>query len=231
MSLQPTSQTQDALPDQKYEGPAGQTALAAGWKLVEETSDVSRKVITSLFLRLSEIPGSEAAGGTLGAEVAAYHQVIREVGDEFEAVTRIIDSDAAVLLFASAPAERAPALRGIEAALVLRERLEALNRRRRTEQEVPFRIGIGVHTGPAGAEEEGHQQRLMALHHAIRDAESLSLLNWQTPFPAIFLSKSALQGMGLSNGYQIQNLGEAYAPNRAKAIAVYALMNPHRKRT
>lgn len=182
------------------------------------------QTVTFLFIRLNEIPGSEPDDAAGQHELHGYQRVIEEVGGEFQGITRMIGNDAALLLFASCR-ENAPARQGVHAAVALRRRLEALNRERLKAQQIPFRIGIGVHSNTLSPAEE--KERLVALHQCIQEAEGLSLLNRQAPFPAIFVSKGTVQGLEDSNGYYIQNLGEAFAPNYAKVLTVYAVMNEH----
>lgn len=183
------------------------------------------QVVTFLFVRLNEIPGSEPDHGERADELAAYQRVIQEVGAKFQGITRMISSDASLLLFASCPDQNTPSRQGVRAAVALRARLETLNRERLEAQKVPFRIGIGVHSNILSPSPE--RERLVSLYESIQEAEGLSLLNRQAPFPAIFVSKGALQGLGGSNGYNVQNLGEAFAPNHTKVLTVYAVMNEH----
>lgn len=190
---------------------------------VKSEQEPSQQVVTFLYVRLNEIPGSETDGTDLAAELVAYQQVIEEVAAEFQGLTRLISADTALLLFSSSPGEEAPARGGVHAAVALRSRLETLNRQRREGHQRPFRIGIGVHTNSLSSGQE--QERLLDLHRNIQHAEGLSLLNRQAPFPAIFVSQSAFQGLGGTNGYQIQNLGEAFVPNLKRALTVYALMH------
>lgn len=183
------------------------------------------QVVTFLFVRLNEIPGSEPDHGERARALAAYQCVIEEVGNEFQGITRMLSSDAALLLFASCPNHNTSSRQGVHAAVALRARLEALNRERLEAHKVPFRIGIGVHSNILSSSPE--RERLVSLHESIQEAEGLSLLNRQAPFPAIFVSKGTLQGLGGSNGYNVQNLGEAFAPNQTKVLTVYAVMNEH----
>lgn len=184
----------------------------------------STRVVTFLFVRIDEIPGSEPEAKSTADELAAYRQLIEEVGNAYQGITRILNASSALMLFPARSVAAAPSRQGIDAAVALRQRLEALNRQRLSEQRIPFRIGIGVHTDTLVAFTGNEKQRLIALHASIQDAEGLSLLNWQAPFPAIFVSRNAFRGLGGRNGYNVQSLGEVSAPNQAKALTVYALM-------
>lgn len=184
----------------------------------------AKQVVTCLFVRLNEIAGSERDADIVVDELAAYRRVINEVGTAFQARTQLLDASSALLLFSSETAGEAPSRQGIQAAVVLRERLEAVNRQRIAEEWIPFRIGIGVHSDTLGSGIGDDQKGPIALETSIQDAEGLSLLNRQAPFPAVFVSKNALEGLGATTGYSIQSLGEVSAPNQAKALTVFALM-------
>ena len=190
----------------------------------QNVTGVRSQVVTFLFVRIDEIPGSEPEAKTVADELAAYRQLIEEVGNTYQGITRMLNASSALLLFPARSVAAAPSRQGIDAAVALRQRLEALNRQRLGEQRIPFRIGIGVHTDTLVPFTVNEKQRLTALQASIQDAEGLSLLNWQAPFPAIFVSKNAFRGLGDSNGYNVQSLGEVSAPNQAKALAVFALM-------
>lgn len=182
------------------------------------------ELITFLFVRLNEIPGSEAEETALADELAGYREIIEAVGGEFQAITRLLNASTALLLFRCTPGTETPSRKGIQAAVTLRRRLEALNRQRLAAEAIPFRIGIGVHSDSLSLSLPDERQRLRILQASVRDAEGLCLLNRQAPFPAIFVSRKALQGLGGNNGYNVQNLGEAFVPNQSKALTVYALM-------
>lgn len=185
--------------------------------------DVENQFVTFLFIQLNKIPGSEPEGATLAFELAEYRNTIKRVGRENKAITRILSESAALMLFPCAANAEAPSRHGIHAAVTLRQQLEALNRQRLAEQQVPFRIGIGAHTDAFMTTPAKGRERLLDLQASIENAEGLSQLNWQAPFPAIFVSENALQGLGTSP-YRVQNLGKAFAPNHTKPLTVYALM-------
>ena len=197
---------------------------AAAHNDAQPEGEVERQFVTFLYVHLIKIPGSEPEGAGMVFELAEYRDTITRVGRENGSITRFLHESAAVLLFPCTAALEAPSRQGIHAALSLRQRLEELNRRRLAEQQVPFRIGIGVHADTFMTATVNGSQRLLALQSSIQDAEGLSHLNWQAPFPAIFVSENALQGLGREPSYRVQNLGEASPPNQTKVLTVYALM-------
>lgn len=221
MSVKSTIPKTHATPVRRSQQQQG----TSGAVIAAHEERVLPQVVTFLFIRLNEIPGSEPDDGERSRELAAYQRVIEEVGAEFQGITRTISSDAALLLFTSCPGEKAPSRLGIHVAIALRRRLETLNRERLEAQQIPFRIGIGVHSNILSPTEE--KERLTDLQQCIQEAEGLSLLNRQAPFPAVFVSKSTLRGLGGSKGYHIQNLGEAFAPNHTKVLTVYAVMSEY----
>ena len=222
MTVQPTTQKKSTAIQVRERGVSQTTSDEAHEQTNRQKQ--TRQVVTIVFVRLSQIPGSEPGSGALADEMAEYRRVIDEVGASHRAIKRLLNASSALLLFPAEAILETPSLQGIEAAISLRQRLQALNRQRLGEQRIPFRIGIGVHTEILPDFMDNQQRRLSALQHSIQEAEGLSLLNWQAPFPAIFVSKSALRGLGSRNGYNVQNLGEAFAPNQEKAMTVYAVM-------
>jgi hypothetical protein len=105
----------------------------------------------------------------------------------------------------------------LRAALTLRARLDALNCHQTVKAEEPnYRIGIGLHnssTRPAANLEAG-----------VSEAASLSVLNQQAPFPALFVSEETVRALPETHGYNVQDLGEVYLPEHAAPLNVFALM-------
>ncbi len=113
---------------------------------------------------------SDLRGFTTMAERLPPEQVVESINSYFsEMSTAIVENGGIVLQYVGDEIEAvfgAPmddprhADKAVAAALVMRERLNALNRRRASRGEEPFRHGIGVHTGPALAGIVGSRYKL-----------------------------------------------------------------------
>jgi hypothetical protein len=114
----------------------------------------------------------------------------------------------------------------LDTAVSVMNEVTALNRRRLAQELSPLRVGIGLDAGFMPAERRPRTAglaRTLARH--ISQAKELSDLNRQTPFPAVFVSRSIVEGLARQNGYLVQNLGNVLVGNRCEPLAVYAILH------
>lgn len=163
--------------------------------------------ITALVVQFSSLPGDQSTP----AHVESYRNVITEVSDAFAGVTTDLGDNRVLALFPAQPASLA-----LRAALTLRARLDDLSREIGAEKRAPYRIGIGLHTGSA--------RPVARLAAGVTEAASLSTLNQQAPFPALFVSEETVRMLPEADGYHVHNLGMVDLPEQPKPLAVFALM-------
>lgn len=151
-----------------------------------------------------------------------FESIVENVMADYGATTETLGQDTLAGVFRNTGDKVQDAWQGIQAAFAVLEKLGEQNRRRKSQNQFPIRVGIGVHSGPAPP---GMQtERFAALTQNVSKAEGLSILNRQTPFPAIFISKNTLKRLDGGRGYHIQPLGEAPLHNQSEPMPVYAMM-------
>jgi class 3 adenylate cyclase len=186
-------------------------------------SDVSW--VTTLFIQLSKITTvPEPMPDNDSEYLRDYHQAIERTLTTYGGL-RVAGSDDTVLALFKGSGRGDDASDAVQTAIELFDELSKVNRQRMARNEAPLRIGIGLDTlCVAPTDLERYSQVWSTLRRPIVQARGLSRLNQQSPFPAVFVSRSTYQGMRRRNGYTIQNLGDAFIPDQNEPVTVYAIM-------
>lgn len=163
--------------------------------------------VTALVIQFNSISEELASPG----QVEHFRRIIRQVSSAFGGITTDLGENRMLTLFPAQPIRLA-----LRAALTLRSRLDALIREDDSEKRPNYRIGIGLHTGSA--------RPLDCLAAGVIEAASLSTLNQQAPFPALFVSEEMVRALPEANGYHVHDLGVVDLPEQPGPLAVFALM-------
>lgn len=164
--------------------------------------------VAALVTQFSKLPG----GRVTPAQLELYRRTVYEVSGEYGGVTHELGEGRLLTLFVSQPDSHA-----LRAALTLRARLDALNNAGEDSSLPPsYRIGIGLH--------KGITHHAASLAATVSEAASLSSLNQQAPFPALFLSEETVRTLPETDGYHVHDLGEVLLPEQPRPLSVFALM-------
>lgn len=163
--------------------------------------------VTALVVQFNTLPGDQITP----AHLEQYRRVIREVTEAFGGATAGLGDTQMLALF---PAQ--PTGRPLRAALTMRAQLDLLSREAGADRRPPYRIGIGLHTGSA--------RPVARLAAGVTEAASLSSLNQQAPFPALFVSEETVRALPETDGYHVHDLGLVDLPEQPEPLAVFALM-------
>jgi hypothetical protein len=164
--------------------------------------------VAALVTQFSRLPGSRVTP----AQLEVYRRIVHEVSGDYGGVTHELGEGRLLSLFVSQPVSHA-----LRAALTLRSRLDELNCTGEvTTQHPDYRIGIGLHKSTTH-----HAASLAA---AVSEAASLSALNQQAPFPALFVSEETVRALPEVHGYHVHDLGEVLLPEQPRPLPVFALM-------
>lgn len=191
---------------------------------LEEESPVSsrRKWLTVLVVHMQPITTCSAENPRADSALETFTAIVQNVVADFRGTTEMLGRDTLAGMFRGDGDSVRDVWQGIHAAFTIMEKLAEQNQRRRSQDQLPIRVGIGVHSGPTppGAP----TGTFSALTGNIDKAEGLSILNRQTPFPAIFISKNTLKRLDSGSEYHIQPLGETPLRNQGEPMPVYAMM-------
>ena len=136
--------------------------------------------------------------------------VLQYIGDEIEAV------------FGAPLALDDHAGKAMQAALDMRRRLEAYNRRLEASAKSPLRHGIGIHSGPVVAANIGSPDRLSyaMVGDTVNLASRIQELNknYQTD---ILISKTTRRGLG--DGHALEKLPAVQIKGKSQAVDIYAV--------
>lgn len=182
----------------------------------------SRKWLTALVVHMQPIAPGAAENVTADADLETFTGIVQDVVADFGGTTEALGRDTLAGIFRGDGRSMQDVWQGIHAAFAVMEKLADQNQQRRSQNRLPIRVGIGVHSEPAPP--EGLTERFSAATHNIDKAEGLSILNRQTPFPAIFISKNTLKRLDSGGEYHIQPLGETPVHNQGEPMPVYAMM-------
>lgn len=164
--------------------------------------------VAALVTQFSKLPG----GRVTPAQLENYRRIVYEVSGAHGGVTHELGEGRLLSLFVSQPFSHA-----LRAALTLRSRLDALNSPGEADTKPPsYRIGIGLHKSVTH-----HAASLAAV---VSEAASLSALNQQAPFPALFVSEETVRSLPETQGYHVHDLGEVLLPEQPRPLSVFALM-------
>lgn len=190
----------------------------------EETPPLeSRKWMTTVVVHMQPIAPYSPESPAADAVLQAFEAIVQNVMTEHGAKTEGLGQDTLAGVFRGTGENVQDAWKGIQAAFAIMEKLGEQNRQRRSQNRFPIRVGIGVHSGPSP--QEAPAEHFSALTKNVSKAEGLSILNRQTPFPSIFISKNTLRRLDGGRGYHIQPLGEAALHNQGEPTPVYAMMH------
>lgn len=164
--------------------------------------------VAALVTQFSKLPG----GRVTPAQLERYRRTVYEISGAHGGVTHELGEGRLLTLFVSQAVGQA-----LRAALLLRARLDALNCAEEAEMLTPsFRIGIGLH--------KSITHHAASLAAAVSEAASLSALNQQAPFPALFVSEETVRALPDTAGYHVHDLGEVLLPEQPRPLSVFALM-------
>lgn len=164
--------------------------------------------VAALVTQFSKLPG----GRVTAAQLERYRRTVYEVSGAYGGVTHELGEGRLLSLFVAQAVGQA-----LRAALALRARLDALNCAGEEEMLTPsFRIGIGLH--------KSITHHAASLAAAVSQAASLSTLNQQAPFPALFVSEETVRELPETHGYHVHDLGEVLLPEQPRPLSVFALM-------
>jgi class 3 adenylate cyclase len=167
--------------------------------------------VAALVTQFSRLPG----GRVTPAELEAYRRAVYEITGQYGGVTHELGEGRLLSLFVSKHVSQA-----LRAALALRSRLDSLSSADEADSQRPpaYRIGIGLH--------KSITHHAASLAAAVSEAASLSALNQQAPFPALFVSEETVRALPDTHGCYVHDLGEVLLPEQPRPLSVYALMRP-----
>jgi len=188
----------------------------------EKAPSSGKKWMTAVVVHMQPIAPYATESPAVNPVLRSFKAIVRDVMADHGALTEALGQATLGSVFHATGDNVQDVWHGIRAAFAVMEKLGDQNRLRSSQNRFPVRVGIGVHSGPTprGAP----TQPLSALAQNLSKAKGLSILNRQTPFPAIFISKNTLTRLDDGRGYLIQPLGEAPLQNLREAMPVYAMM-------
>jgi len=141
-----------------------------------------------------------------------------------DVVALAIDAALAVFSGEGHPQEHTRSAMG--AAALLMDRVAQANRQRLALNLIPLRLGIGVDAGMLTSSSCNRHPCLdPGLQQYLNKARGLSELNYQAPFPAVFVSHTVAGRLDYGEHYAVQNLGDVFVENLPDPLAVFAVMN------
>lgn len=193
-------------------------------KDLEEENPLSNssKWMTMVVVQLQPIAPCSSEKAAVDPALEAFEAIVRDVMAEHGGKMASVGQDTLATVFSGNGDNIPDVWQGVRAAFAVMEKLGDQNRRRSSQDQLPIRVGIGVHSGPAPA--NAPTEQLSAVPQEVSKAEGLSVLNRQSPFPAIFISKNALKRLDDNRGYHIHPLGEAPVHNQHERMPVFAMM-------
>ena len=190
--------------------------------LEEENPVPSRKWLTVIVVHMQPITTGAPENATADAALETFTGVVQDVVAAFGGTTGTLRRDTLAGIFHSDGDGMQDVWQGIHAAFAVMEKLADQNQQRRSEDQLPIRVGIGVHSRPTPP--ETLREPFSKVTQDIDKAKGLSILNRQTPFPAIFISKNTLKRLDSGGEYYIQPLGETPVHEQGEPMPVYAMM-------
>ena len=113
----------------------------------------------------------------------------------------------------------------IDVATQLIKEASDVNRKRLKHNLSPIRLGIGIDGGLLSSSNCSRHPRLdPGLQPYLNIARDLSELNYQAPFPAVFVSRAVADEVAKVDNGVLQDLGDVIVDNEAEAFTVYAVM-------
>jgi len=197
--------------------------MCAEKDLEEGNATASGKWMTTVVVHMQPIAPSTSESPAANPVLDEFERIVRKIMDDHEATTKALGRDTLASVFRSVDDNVQDAWQGIQAAFAVMERLGDENGRRKSHNRFPIRVGIGVHSGPTPPGTRA--EYISALTQNVSKAEELSILNRQTPFPAIFITKNTLKRLDGGPGYHVQPLGEAPSNDQGEWMPVYAMMH------
>jgi class 3 adenylate cyclase len=164
--------------------------------------------------------------------VALLNEYLTEMTDAVRPYGGYVNNfigDAIVVVFGAPDARAECEWSALSAARSMRERLDALNRRRKEMDDPPLKTGIGITTGKVVAGQIGSLERFMytVIGDTVNVAARLEELTKQYPGNPILLNASTFEGCRhrLHDG-QYQDLGMVNVKGKAEPVHVYAVDAP-----
>lgn len=188
----------------------------------EKPTSSRRKWMTAVVVHMQPIASYLPENPLTDQILEEFADVVQNVIADYGGTTKAVGQDTLAGVFRSAGDSVQDVSQGIQAAFAIMEKLGDRNRQRASQNHFSIRVGIGVHSGPAPP--KAPAEHFSPLMQNINKAEGLSILNRQTPFPAIFISKNTLKRLDDGRGYHIQPLGEAAVHDKGDPMPVYAMM-------
>ena len=118
----------------------------------------------------------------------------------------------------------------VGAALDMRDRLEALNRRRVALDDPPLATGIGVSTGKVVAGQVGSLERFLytVIGDAVNVAARLEAMTKEVAGNPVLINAATYEGIRHREGLVIEDLGPRPVKGRAEPVHVYGVHAAHK---
>ncbi|MBN1890770.1 MAG: HAMP domain-containing protein [Thermoflexales bacterium] len=179
---------------------------------------------------------SDIRGFSTMSERMSAHQVVTFLNEYLTEMSEAIRpwggylnnfiGDAIVVIFGAPLDQPDKEYRAVAAAMSMRERLDALNRRRAERGEPPIESGIGISTGEAVAGQVGSLERLMytVIGDAVNVAARLETLTKDYPQHPILLNGLTAETLRAHADIALKSLGPIQVKGRARPVDVYAVV-------
>lgn len=204
--------------------PVGEIATAELWAGdMAAMQELQQKWVTALFVQFRFLDGDDRyQSAILNDCLARLEQIVGGCHGDVVALSH----DAALALFSGTGYPHEHIQNAVEAATRLREAVQALNAQRCSRNHSALRMGIGIDGGLLAASGYNRHPCLdPGLQIYLSKARRLSELNYQTPFPAIFVSPPVANGIQSDRYYAIQNLGSVAVEKHPDPLTVYAVID------
>lgn len=189
-----------------------------------ETDPSREQWITTLFVqfRLSQTGQSFDRARCLTTCQATLEQAIQAHGGDVVAMA----DDAALAIFSGFERAGSHTQDGLTAAKAIMAEMSRTNKERLAQDLAPLRVAIGLDAGILRSTSYRRHPRLdPGLEQFLHRARRLSDLNYQTPFPAIFVSRAVVDSLDFGGPDTIQNLGDVFVEGQASPMVVYAIIS------
>lgn len=180
--------------------------------------------VTALFVqfRFLEAESSRQSGALLDSLGARFEQIVNDLSGNVVALSR----DAGFALFSGGGHPQTDTRNAVKTAERLMGEVERTNRQRMALDLCPIRLGIGI-TG--GIEHDlacnRHPWLSPGIVSYMNRARQLSELNYQAPFPAMFISREVADSLNPAERDAVQSLGSVIVEDEVDPLAVYALLD------
>jgi hypothetical protein len=157
--------------------------------------------------------------------LAHYRAMLQEAVADHNGDLVALSKDAGLAMFTGPGQPQQLIWNAVEAAASFLENAGAANCRRVAQNLSPLRLGIGLDGGHLPNSECNRHPRLEpGLQEYWHRARHLSELNYQAPFPALFISQAVADWLTENYGLTVQSLGNVSLDNQVAPLAVYAVL-------